>query len=168
METTSLIVTAVTGVVTAAVTAYVTANIKLRQLRDEWRHELKIKLAEASAEGREIEQALARQFAIGFVVVENGKGRDGREKVFIAPNSRITAGRSTSNAIVLDSKEASKQHFALVADESAVFVEDLGAANGVLVNERERVSGRRRLSDADVIRIGPCSVIYHPIFSGSS
>ena len=150
MDLDTILVTGAVGIATSAVTAYLTAHLKLRSDRAAWRRELTIRLAEASVTGRETEQALARQFALGILVFEVAGDR---HKIFIASNTRITAGRAPDNTVHLPIAAASKHHFALFADDEHVHVEDLGAQNGVFVNG-ERVSGRRRLEDFDVLSVG--------------
>jgi hypothetical protein len=73
---------------------------------------------------------------------------------------RTILGRKPGNDIVLDTMVISGQHCAFdlvgVAD---VFVEDLGSTNGTYVNDR-MVKDRTRLSDGDVIAIGPYRIKY--------
>jgi hypothetical protein len=73
---------------------------------------------------------------------------------------RTILGRKPGNDIVLDTMVISGQHCAFdlvgVAD---VFVEDLGSTNGTYVNDR-MVKERTRLSDGDVIAIGPYRIKY--------
>ena len=48
---------------------------------------------------------------------------------------------------------ASRRHFAMSADDKFVYIEDLGSANGVLLNNC-RVGGRTTLKTGDIIRLG--------------
>jgi pSer/pThr/pTyr-binding forkhead associated (FHA) protein len=141
---------ALVSVISSVITAYVTMRLGLKQQEARFRQELALKLAELRmTDGRQA-QSLAQQFAIGVVILYvDGE----RRKVFVPPGSRITAGRDPGNEIVLPSKVASRQHFALYSDASTVYVEDLGSANGVYVNG-ERVHGRRPLLTGDMIGIG--------------
>ena len=73
---------------------------------------------------------------------------------------RTTLGRKPGNDIVFDTMVVSGQHCAFdlvgVAD---VYLEDLGSTNGTYVNDR-MVKERIRLSDGDVIAIGPYRIRY--------
>ncbi|MCG2595076.1 FHA domain-containing protein [Ramlibacter sp. XY19] len=73
---------------------------------------------------------------------------------------RTTLGRKEGNDIVLDTMVVSGQHCAFdlvgVAD---VFLQDLGSTNGTYVNDH-MVRERTRLSDGDVIAIGPYRIKY--------
>jgi hypothetical protein len=73
---------------------------------------------------------------------------------------RTTLGRKAGNDIVLDTLVVSGQHCAFdlvgVAD---VFLEDLGSTNGTYVNDH-MVKQRTKLSDGDVIAIGPYRIKY--------
>lgn len=79
--------------------------------------------------------------------------------VYLTKN-RTTLGRKEGNDIVLDTMVVSGQHCAFdlvgVAD---VFLQDLGSTNGTYVNDH-MVRERTRLSDGDVIAIGPYRIRY--------
>jgi len=66
----------------------------------------------------------------------------------------LTAGRAAGNSIVLPSDNfASARHARFEAVHDAVSLVDLGSTNGTFVNG-ERIDGRRRLRDGDVVKIG--------------
>jgi predicted component of type VI protein secretion system len=65
----------------------------------------------------------------------------------------IVVGRSSDCNLVVDDALVSRRHAQLRLDGGRVFVEDLGSANGVLVND-ERIDGRRELQPGDRIGIG--------------
>jgi hypothetical protein len=73
---------------------------------------------------------------------------------------RTTLGRKADNDIVLDTLVVSGRHCAFdlvgVAD---VYLEDLGSTNGTYVNDH-MLRERTRLSDGDVIAIGPFRIKY--------
>ena len=116
-------------------------------------------------------QALAQQFAVGVLVIEGGA--DGREKIFVPPNSRLVAGRLPTNEISIDDANLSRKHAAFVSDGDDVYVEDLGSSNGSFVLSAgasaeaavpERVVGRRLLAPGDVVILTPERPIeYQPL-----
>lgn len=133
-----------------------------------WNMELPSKYAELVADYPAKAQALARQFAVGVLVFENGNHED-REKYFIAPHTRMTAGRAADNEIVLPGPWPSRRHFAISADDDNVYVEDLGSSNGTYLRRKSADSedyikvqisphNRCRLMPGDAIRI--CNVYY--------
>jgi pSer/pThr/pTyr-binding forkhead associated (FHA) protein len=66
----------------------------------------------------------------------------------------LTIGRSAENSAVLGGDEFASGHHARVeAQRDGVWILDLGSTNGTWVNG-ERMDGRRRLHDGDVVRIG--------------
>lgn len=71
----------------------------------------------------------------------------------MAPYTRIIAGRSDDNEMVLPFSTVSRRHFAISADDKCVYVEDLGSANGVRLNNC-LVDGRTALKNGDIIRTG--------------
>ena len=95
---------------------------------------------------------MARQFATGVLILETGRPEE-REKIFVAPYTRITAGRSDDNEMVLPYPSVSRRHFAISADDKCVYIEDLGSANGILLNDCQ-VDGRTALKNGDIIGTG--------------
>jgi pSer/pThr/pTyr-binding forkhead associated (FHA) protein len=138
-----ILVSAGAGAVASTLTAYATYRMTARQDQRKWRAELAEKYALLAADQPKAAQALARQFAVGVLIIERGDTAL-RQKVFIAPYTRMTAGWSEDNEIVLPSDNASRHHFAISADGASAYVEDLGSANGTLLNDLQ-VHGRTLL-----------------------
>ncbi len=160
-----ILVSAGAGAGASTFTAYATYRLTARQDQKRWRAELAEKYALLAADQPRAAQALARQFAVGVLIVEQGDTAL-REKVFIAPYTRMTAGRTEDNEIVLPSVNASRHHFAISADGTNAYVEDLGAANGTWLND-VRVDGRAVLRGGDVIRVdSSCHVEFQSLTSG--
>jgi hypothetical protein len=106
----AILVSAGAGAVASILTAYATYRMTARQDQRKWRAELAEKYALLTADQPKAAQALARQFAVGVLILERGDTAL-REKVFIAPYTRMTAGRSDDNEIVLPGLKASNHHF---------------------------------------------------------
>ena len=148
----TVLVSAGVGVVASMLTAYVTAHLAARQEIQRWRKDLAEKYAALAVDRPAQAQALARQFAIGVLILETGRPEE-REKIFVAPYTRIIAGRIDDNEIVLPFPSVSRRHFAISADGKCVYIEDLGSANGVRLND-SMVVGRSALKNGDIIRTG--------------
>ncbi|MFO0587726.1 MAG: FHA domain-containing protein [Polyangiaceae bacterium] len=69
------------------------------------------------------------------------------------PPGEFVIGRSTECQLSLDDALVSRRHAILVVHPDAVFIEDLGSRNGVLVNGK-RIHGPARLTDGDSITVG--------------
>ena len=70
------------------------------------------------------------------------------------PVGRFVIGRHAECQISLDDPMVSRRHALLVVEpDGTVFLEDLGARNGVIVNG-DRVQGTTRLAVGDVVQIG--------------
>jgi pSer/pThr/pTyr-binding forkhead associated (FHA) protein len=124
----------------------------MREEREKWRREFTFKFAEAQVVNNSAAQKMATQFAIG-VLVRNPDTPD-REKTFVPPNCRLTVGRSADCTIVLDDPGVSRLHFAFCADDTNVFVEEIGrSANAILLNG-EQVTSRRVLKTDDTVTAG--------------
>jgi pSer/pThr/pTyr-binding forkhead associated (FHA) protein len=66
----------------------------------------------------------------------------------------LTIGRANDNGIALEGDDfASGHHARIEAQRDGVWVTDLGSTNGTFVNG-DRLDGRRRLHDGDVVQIG--------------
>lgn len=66
----------------------------------------------------------------------------------------IVVGRALEGVTFrLSERNVSRRHARFVAQNGAVFVEDLGSLTGTRVNG-ERISARRRLRDGDLVQIG--------------
>ncbi|HEU5077508.1 MAG TPA: FHA domain-containing protein, partial [Polyangiaceae bacterium] len=64
----------------------------------------------------------------------------------------VTIGRDASCDVVIDHTSVSRNHAALVIG-STIAIEDLGSANGVLVNGAP-ITGLRRLDTGDTFQVG--------------
>ncbi len=69
------------------------------------------------------------------------------------PPGEFVIGRSPECQLSLDDALVSRRHAILVVHPDAVFIEDLGSRNGVLVNGK-RISGPSRVTDSDQITVG--------------
>jgi|GEM_PF-2385803 len=66
----------------------------------------------------------------------------------------ITVGRHRSAQLRLIAESISREHVVISLDNGVVIIEDLGSANGTLVNRR-RIAGRVEVRPSDAIQIGP-------------
>ena len=163
MDWVALVAPVAVGAVASVATAYVTARLTARTQLRRWRAEQAEKYAALAAEDPAKAQALARQFAVGVLIIELEDPLQ-REKIFIPPHTRMIAGRDKANEVVLPSP-ASRQHFAISADGNRAYVEDLGSANGTVLNE-QLVSGRTALRDGDILRINSrCYIEFRTLMS---
>lgn len=70
-----------------------------------------------------------------------------------APEGEFLIGRGNDCHLVLDDPSVSRIHAKIVKVDEALFIEDKGSRNGVLVNKK-RISGRKNLNEGDQIIIG--------------
>jgi len=74
----------------------------------------------------------------------------------------IFVGSSSICDIYFDDGMLSKQHFAVEVTKAGCYVEDLDTDNGTFVNG-VRMTGKRRISEGDVIKAGSETFIFHNI-----
>lgn len=69
----------------------------------------------------------------------------------LAPGAEVVIGRSEGCEVTITDSSVSRMHARIQADGRAVYVEDLGSANGTFV-DGERITGRLRLVDGQLVR----------------
>jgi pSer/pThr/pTyr-binding forkhead associated (FHA) protein len=74
-------------------------------------------------------------------------------RVLLLGSGTVTLGRRATCDYVLHDSQVSREHARIIVGEQTFAIEDLGSANGVLVNG-EPVRGLRRLNNGDTFRIG--------------
>jgi len=85
------------------------------------------------------------------LVIEDGEGH---RQVVLFTGDGIRVGRAPEgNTVRLADRDVSRRHAHFLHSNGVVFVEDLGSSNGTRVNG-ERVEGRRRIREGDLIQIG--------------
>lgn len=87
--------------------------------------------------------------SIGYFIVVDG-GRRGMQLPLAG--ERTTIGRGGRNDIALDDSAASRDHAVIVQQDGDFYIQDLGSANGTLVNGEEIT--RHRLRDEDEVTVG--------------
>jgi pSer/pThr/pTyr-binding forkhead associated (FHA) protein len=85
-----------------------------------------------------------------YLTVRTEKNGHGRR---VEVKGVAVMGRDKGCDIVLDDKQASRQHARVFSDGRQFYVEDLASRNGVLVNGG-KIQGRYPIQDGDEIRIG--------------
>lgn len=161
MRVEEIIISAAVGALASIITAYITTRLNIRQEREKWKREFTIKYAETQAMDPKRAQSIATQFALGFLIIERVKPYE-REKIFVPPSCRLLAGRGEQNEIDTKDGLTSGRHSAFSADQSNVYVEDLGTKNGTFVNGN-RIHGRHKLESGDIIKIGATKIEFNKI-----
>lgn len=86
------------------------------------------------------------------ISVKNRK--TGEKQIYRMDQDRLTAGRDSSNYIVLGSPTVSRRHAEILREERQFFVRDLKSDNGTLLNERRLLpDDKTLLRSGDLIQI---------------
>jgi pSer/pThr/pTyr-binding forkhead associated (FHA) protein len=160
MELHTILISSLTGILSGLITAYITTYLTIKQEKKKWDREFAMKFLEAKASGNKQAQDIAFQYAIAYplaVEVSSGMAIGSPRKIFIPQNCRLVVGRSEDNDIVIDDVSVSRKHAMFTADDSDVWIEDLGTGNGVTLRREgktERISKAIKLRSRDSIEIG--------------
>jgi len=68
-------------------------------------------------------------------------------------------GRGDSNDIVINDKFISKKHMRIIKEDGIYYIEDLGSANGTLLNG-EAITEAIELKDKDLIDVGRIEFLF--------
>ncbi len=74
-------------------------------------------------------------------------------KRYLLEKPEILLGRAVSSDIMLNDNSVSRTHAHIFNNETGVFIEDKGSANGTYINE-QKITGKQKLADQDMIRLG--------------
>lgn len=92
--------------------------------------------------------------------VENRK--TGEKKVFRIDQDRLTAGRESSNYIVLEGSTISRRHAEFLAEGHQYFIRDLKSNNGTLLNDTKLTPNEKiLLRSGDIIQIEDFDLHFH-------
>lgn len=89
----------------------------------------------------------------------------GGESTLRRSSRQVTLGRSDWNDVVLTSGTVSAHHALAWIEDGAVWIRDLGSANGTFVN-RVRLLGPERLAPEDEVRLGPDVTVHFRVAGG--
>lgn len=74
-------------------------------------------------------------------------------RVLLLGSGTVTLGRRSTCDYVLTDSQVSREHARIIVGEQTFAIEDLGSANGVLVNGAP-ITGLRRLDTGDTFQVG--------------
>jgi len=104
----------------------------------------------AEAVGSTNAPAVSRTFACRLVWGPRQIALDSTENVI---------GRDSGAVVWIDEASVSRRHARIAVDEDGATIEDLGSKNGTYVRGK-RIEKPARLSDRDVIKIGPARMVF--------
>jgi len=90
------------------------------------------------------------------LIVKTGKNAE--QKITVDIVSSLIVGRSDTCDLYVDDTKMSRQHFVIENDSGALFIMDLGATNGTMLNGI-KIGSRQRLSSGDKIFAGLSDII---------
>jgi pSer/pThr/pTyr-binding forkhead associated (FHA) protein len=179
MQLETVIVSAIVGVCSSVATALITSRLKINEERSKWRREFASKYAEAQSRDPKLAEGLAKQFAVGMLIIEPNINKHrrqlwesfsealripptpdggGRIKKFVPPYSRLTIGSGPGVDIPVHSSNVSEQHAAIFSDDSGVYVENLGTQSTYI--SRTLLREKRKLDSLDAVFVGATVIVF--------
>lgn len=147
--------------VAAGITAYITTRIQSRSERERWERDFAVKQAERQAAEPGISQAIARRFAVAYLIAS-----DLRSRHYLMPGMTLLVGRDPTNDIVSDYDNISRSAALFSADSNRVILTDLSSTNGIFVNGDRVLGGTTvTLKDKDIVQFasGPFEIEFHSL-----
>ncbi|MFN8113570.1 MAG: FHA domain-containing protein [Solirubrobacterales bacterium] len=96
------------------------------------------------------------------------RSADGELRLVFLAADRMTLGRDTANDVAIEDEQVSRVHAELERISGAWVVSDQGlSTNGTYVNG-ERIAGRTRLADRDLIEIGVTGILFRQPAPGAA
>ncbi len=90
-----------------------------------------------------------------YLIIKHGEDRG---KDFKIVKEETTIGREQGNDIIIPNPTVSRFHAKIIRSEDRYFIEDLGSANGTLVNGIKVV--KELLHDGDIIQLGDVVLVF--------
>jgi pSer/pThr/pTyr-binding forkhead associated (FHA) protein len=90
-----------------------------------------------------------------YLIVKHGENRG---KDFKIVKDETTIGREQENDIVIPNPTVSRFHAKIIRSEDKYFIEDLGSANGTMVNGIKVT--KELLHDGDIVQLGDVVLVF--------
>jgi hypothetical protein len=107
-------------------------------------------------------QALAEQFADGYLIVEHPDGE--REKFFVPLSGSLTLGR-VRGGVMLKDMSISRAAARITSVSTSVLLEHLGSRIPITLNNAESPVQKCELHDGDLVKIGKTRIRFHTLES---
>jgi len=166
MELENVLLTTIISLTAGIISSYFTTKFKLKEEKIKWQKELTLKIAELAVDNPQKVKEIAKQFAIGVLVVFNEdsyRTGEGSTKHFIPSNSRLVIGRDPSCDIVVPDVSVSKQQVSIQSDEKNVYVEKIGSSRPIVINGEIISSGKTRLKSGDRLIFNKTTINFQEI-----
>lgn len=126
------------GAIISLLSSYFITRLKIRQEVRVWNTDFAVSYSKLLFEDERAARQLARQFAVGLVIVRNVDGST-HSKHFIPYQCKISVGRSTDNDIVLPpaDRTVSRDHGIFFYRGNKIMFQELSPLNKTRVNGKE-------------------------------
>ncbi|GAB5399298.1 MAG: hypothetical protein Aureis2KO_08830 [Aureisphaera sp.] len=155
------IIGGLTGAVISLVSSYVITKLKINQEVKIWNTEFAVNYSKLLFESPQAAQQLARQFAIGLIVVRDQEGRTA-SKHFIPYQCKVAIGRKLDNDIVIEDPFVSRDHGIFFYRGNKVYFQLLSPLNKTYLNE-DPIDKICELHSGDKLLLGQTTVEFEEL-----
>lgn len=148
----SALVGGVAGATISLISSYIITKLKIKQEVEIWNTEFAVNYSKLLFENPEAATQLARQFAIGLIIVRNSEGGT-VSKHFIPYQCKVSVGRNKDNDIVLSDRTVSRDHGVFYYRKKKVMFQQFSPLNKTEVNG-ELINKQCKLKSGDKLMLG--------------
>lgn len=148
----SALIGGVAGAIISLISSFIITRLKIKQEVKVWNSDFAVNYSKLLIENPKAAAQLARQFAIGLIIVRDDEGQTAR-KHFIPYQCKVSVGRNEDNDIVLSDSTVSRDHGIFFYRGNQVYYQDFAPRNATKVNGNaiEKVC---HLASGDKIKVG--------------
>jgi len=121
------------GAIISLISSYIITKLKTKQEVKIWNTDFAVNYSKLLFENPDAATQLARQFAIGLIIVRDSEGRT-ESKHFIPYQCKVSVGRKHDNDIILTDGTVSRDHGVFFYRGNKVMFQEFSPLNTTLVN----------------------------------
>jgi hypothetical protein len=143
------------------ITSYVVARLNIRQQSRTWDSNFVIEYEKLMTENELAARRLARQFAIGLIIVRDSNDKT-LGKFFIPYQCRVSIGRNPDNDIIIDDRIVSRDHGVFYYKRNKIYFSDLSPLNVTSLNGTQ-IKGATRIRNGDELLVGDTKLVFNKL-----
>ena len=127
----------ITGATISLISSYFITKLKIKQEVKIWNTDFAVNYSKLLFENPKAATQLARQFAVGLVVIRDVDGITTLSKHFIPYQCKVSIGRNLDNDIVLTDRTVSRDHGVFFYRGNKIMFQEFSPLNKTIHNQKE-------------------------------